>query len=84
MMAHACNPSIQEVETGESEIQGHPQLQCKFKAIQCYPGSDIQAGGTKNKEFQKQEHFYFTGVLAVVSTAMRRYHDKGNLKRKFS
>lgn len=78
-MVHACNPIPQKSEAGESEIQGHPQLQCKFKAIQCYPRGGIQAGGTKNKEFQKQKHFYFTGVLVGVSTAVRRYHDKGNL-----
>lgn len=26
MMAHTCNASIQEVEEGGSEIQGHPRL----------------------------------------------------------
>lgn len=33
-MAHACNLSIRELESGKSGVQGHPQLDRKFKAIQ--------------------------------------------------
>lgn len=31
-VGHTCNPSTPEVETGRSEVQGHPQLPRKFSA----------------------------------------------------
>jgi hypothetical protein len=30
MVAHTCNPSTQEAETGESQVQGHPGLHSQF------------------------------------------------------
>lgn len=30
--AHACNPSTQEGEAGESSVEGHPQLHSEIKA----------------------------------------------------
>lgn len=83
-MVHVCNPIPQKAEAKESEIQSHSQLQCKCKTFWCYPRGDIQAGSTKNKEFQKHKHFRFTGVLVGVSTAVKRNHDQGNFYRKFS
>lgn len=31
IMAHACNPKIEEVEAGKPEIQGHPWLYEKLR-----------------------------------------------------
>lgn len=32
METHACNPSTEEVEAGDSEVQDPPQLQNEFEA----------------------------------------------------
>lgn len=39
MMVQACNFGTWEVETGSSEIQGHPQLDREFKASPDYKSS---------------------------------------------
>lgn len=45
VMTHICSHTSQQVETGESEIQGHPRLQIKFEAR---PGSENQNTTTKH------------------------------------
>lgn len=35
---HACNSSIQELEAGRLEVQGHPRPQSKFEASLEYMG----------------------------------------------
>lgn len=42
MVAHACNPSIQEVEAEKSEIQGHLLLKNRFEAILEYVKSYLK------------------------------------------
>jgi hypothetical protein len=42
VVVHVCNPSTQEADAGESQVQGHPRVQRDFKANLSYivrPGS---------------------------------------------
>jgi hypothetical protein len=41
-----------EVETEESEVQGHPQLHSKFKADLIYVTSCLKQTTTNEKQFQ--------------------------------
>ena len=41
---HTCNPSIREVDTGGSEVQGHSQLHSEFKVSLGYMKPCIHSG----------------------------------------
>ena len=51
MVEHTCNPITEEIEAGESEVQGYPGLHSEFKANLDYmkPCFKIKTTTTKNK-----------------------------------